>query len=430
MPHTATPQAPPALAAHPLLPERLPLRLQDLPPPAARFCLRVGDFLTGELLRGTRPDGGVPAPARMAGTADAQVSPAPGLSLVVGVSGGADSLCLLLVLRWLAPRLGLRLHAAVLDHGLRPESADEARAVASLCRRLGVPCSAKRADVAGCAARERCGLEDAGRRARYAFFEAERQRTGADWICTAHQADDLCEDVLLRLVRGTGWPGLGGMAALDPARRILRPLLTTERSDIDAFLADLGVQPVRDPSNADPAYRRNRLRHQVLPLLRAENPALGEAVRSLWELARCDADYWTCHLDHAQAGPTEGNRPAHAPAQPVATCGAPRADAPSTAAADPPQRILLPARTLCGLHRAARLRLYKRMLDRLGPGQPLAASLMDLDAAWHAGHGGAWVQFPGGKAARVLPMSDTGDRYKEGAGGIEFHASASVPEQV
>ncbi|MBZ2171678.1 tRNA lysidine(34) synthetase TilS [Nitratidesulfovibrio sp. SRB-5] len=429
MPHSHTPLASPALTARPLLPQRLPLRLQDLPPTAARFCLRVGDFLTGELPRGATPDNGIPGHAQPGGAAEAQPSPVSGLRLVIGVSGGADSLCLLLVLRWLAPRLGLRLHAAVLDHGLRPESADEARAVAALCRRLGVPCRAERADVSDLAARECCGLEDAGRRARYAFFEAERQRTGADWTCTAHQADDLCEDVLLRLVRGTGWPGLGGMAAMDPARRILRPLLTTERRDIDAFLADLGVQPVRDPSNADPAYRRNRLRHQVLPLLRAENPALGEAVRSLWELARCDADYWSRHLAHAQAGHADGERGADAPPRPAATHGAACATPPHASPVAPPQCILLPGRTLRGLHRAARLRLYKRMLDRLGPGQPLAASLMDLDAAWHAGRGGACVQFPGGKTARVIPVSDSNAGCREDAGGIEFRASAPLPDQ-
>lgn len=427
MPHSGTPPASPALTARPLLPQRLPLRLQDLPPPAARFCLRVGDFLTGELQRGATPDDGIPAPARPAGMVDTQPSAAFGLSLVVAVSGGADSLCLLLVLRWLAPRLGLRLHAAVLDHALRPESADEARAVAALCRRLGVPCRVERVAVSALAAQECCGLEDAGRRARYAFFEAERQRIGADWICTAHQADDLCEDVLLRLVRGTGWPGLGGMPAMDPARRILRPLLTTERRDIDAFLADLGVQPVRDPSNADPAYRRNRLRHQVLPLLRAENPALGEAVRTLWELARCDADYWTCHLAHAQASHPDGVRMPDAPTLPAATCGAPCTGPSPMSAAATPQRILLPGRTLRGLHRAVRLRLYKRMLDRLGPGQPLAVSLMDLDAAWHAGHGGACVQFPGGKTARVVPLSNGGGKCENGGGGIEFQAPTCQP---
>ncbi len=416
MPHFSALQAPPALTAHPRLPERLPLRLQDLPPRAARFCLRVAGFLTGELMRGVAPDGGIPTPAHPEGTANAHASPASGLSLLVGVSGGADSLALLLVLRWLAPRLGLRLHAAVLDHGLRPESAAEGRAVAALCRRLGVPCRVERADVDALAACQRCGLEDAGRRARYAFFEAERQRTGADWICTAHQADDLCEDMLLRLVRGTGWPGLGGMPAMDPARHILRPLLMTERTDIDAFLADLGVQPVRDPSNADPAYRRNRLRHQVLPLLRAENPALGDALRSLWELARCDADYWTRRLD--------GLEPETSPETPPE-------DSPPTAGTAPPQCIVLPARTLRGLHRAARLRLYKRLLDRLGPGQPLAAGLMALDTAWRAGHGGACVQFPGGKTARVVPLvvplsaSATGGNGPDGAGGIEFQAPAS-----
>jgi len=389
MPDSLTPQAPPALAARPLLPERLPLRLQDLPPRAARFCLRVADFLTVELERAVEP--GV-EPFRTARPADAPPSgmnATDGMTLLVGVSGGADSLALLLVLRWLAPRLGLRLHAAVLDHGLRPESATEARAVSALCRRVGVPCRAENADVAALAARECCGAEDAGRRARYAFFAAERLRVGADWVCTANQSDDLCEDVLLRLVRGTGWPGLGGMPAVDPQRRILRPLLMTERQDIDAFLAELGVLPVRDPSNHDPAYRRNRLRHDVLPLLRAENPALGESVRSLWDLARCDADYWSRQLDglHSRNG----------------------REAP----------IAIPARTLRGLHRAARLRLYKRMLDRLGPGQPLAACLIALDEAWRAGRGGACVQFPGGKTARIVPMG-TSDAS---AGGIEFCAA-------
>lgn len=388
MPDSRTPQAPPALAARPLLPERLPLRLQDLPPPAARFCLRVADFLTAELQRAVEP-GREPSRTDRPGDASSPGLIAPdGMTLLVGVSGGADSLALLLALRWLAPGLGLRLHAAVLDHGLRPESAAEARAVSALCRRLGVPCRAENADVTALAVRECCGLEDAGRRARYAFFEAERQRIGADWICTAHQSDDLCEDVLLRLVRGTGWPGLGGMPALDPARRILRPLLMTERRDIDAFLAALGVQPVRDPSNHDPAYRRNRLRHDVLPLLRAENPALGESVRSLWELARCDADYWSRHL---------GGLPL-----------------PNGVDAS----IAIPARTLRGLHRAARLRLYKRLLGRLGPGQPLAACLIALDEAWAAGRGGACVQFPGGKTARVVPTGTS----EAAAGGIEFRA--------
>ncbi len=427
MPHTDSPQTPPALAARPLLPERLPLRLQDLPPPAARFCLRVADFLTGELARTATPNRNIPELRHTADGTITQAGAVSNLSLVVGVSGGADSLCLLLVLRWLAPRLGLRLHAAVLDHGLRMESAGEARAVAALCRRQGVHCRVTRADVAALAAREGCGLEDAGRRARYAFFESERRRTGADWICTAHQADDLCEDVLLRLVRGTGWPGLGGMAAVEGARRILRPLLTTERSDIDAFLADLGVQPVRDPSNADPAYRRNRLRHQVLPLLRAENPALSDAVRSLWELARCDADYWTCQLADTRTGCPGCHEQADAPRQTAAahrTLGDGQAIAPP---GSPPHRIALPARTLRGLHRAARLRLYKRMLDRLGPGQSLAASLMALDAAWQAGHGGACVQFPGGKSARVVPVSDDDGGDKTDAGGIEFHASAAPP---
>lgn len=410
MPHV-TPRAVDAAPAYPRLPHQLPLRLQDLPPAAARFCLRVADFLTAELARCFSQARDGSTPRRRDALPFPQASSGRGLSLVVGVSGGADSLALLLALRWLAPRLGLRLHAATLDHGLRPESAAEVRAVGALCRRLGVSCRAVRVDVATLAAQEGCGLEDAGRRARYALFAAERRRTGADWVCTAHQSDDLCEDVLLRLVRGAGWPGLGGMVATDPARRILRPLLMTERGAIDAFLAELDVHPVRDPANADQSCRRNRLRHEVLPLLRAENPALSHGVRALWELARCDDDYWTRQLAGALLPP---------PPSPDATNPAPPA---SPQRIPPPPRVLT-ARTLRGLHRAARLRLYKYALDGLGPGQPLAAGLMALDAAWRAGHEGALVQFPGGKRARVVPASTAMGKDRHAAGGIEFSAPA------
>ncbi|WP_300832486.1 ATP-binding protein, partial [uncultured Bilophila sp.] len=98
--------------------------------------------------------------------------------------------------------------------------------------------------------------------------------------------------MLLRLIRGTGWPALGGMKAADPARHLVRPLLATPRADVEVFLRTLGVPWVEDASNRSDAFRRNRLRHHVLPLLRAENPSFGRSVRTLWELAREDERYW------------------------------------------------------------------------------------------------------------------------------------------
>lgn len=414
----------------PQLPERLPLRLQDLPPDAARFCLRVGEFMTAQLAH-TPENVACPPCGSTASSAHAL----RGSMLLAGVSGGADSLAMLLALRWLAPRLGFGLSAAVLDHGLRTESAGEARAVTAACRRLGVPCRTARADVAELARREACGTEDAGRRARYAFFEAERRRLGATWVCTAHQLDDLCEDVLLRLVRGSGWPALGGMRAVDATRHILRPLLLTERRGIEAFLAELGVLAVHDPSNDDLSFRRNRMRHSVLPLLRAENPAFGQSVRNLWELARCDADYWRSRLEGLTAT-CDATRavPPHAPVALQSEAGQPpgahagkdrsnhdaacppEAAAPEAAAPDGERGILLAGHVLRALHRAERLRVYKHLLEQLGPGQALSEGLLRLDDAWCAGRGGACVQFPGGKTARIVSVACSPRNH----GGIRF----------
>lgn len=96
----------------------------------------------------------------------------------------------------------------------------------------------------------------------------------------------------MRLVRGSGWPGLGGMKAVEPARRLLRPLLGTPRAELEAFLRSLGVDWIEDASNRSDAFRRNRMRNHVIPLLKAENPSFSRSTRTLWELAREDEHYW------------------------------------------------------------------------------------------------------------------------------------------
>ena len=181
----------------------LPQCLRDVPPACARLCLNVRRFL--EERCGGRPG-----------------------RIIAAFSGGADSTALALILRC----LGLPVTLAHLDHGLRPESGEEAEAAREFARRLGVPCVVRRVDVAGLARSEGLGLEDAGRRARYAFFEETRVAAGGGWIATGHHLDDLAEDMLLRLIRGTGWPALGGMKAADPARHLVRPLLATPRADV------------------------------------------------------------------------------------------------------------------------------------------------------------------------------------------------------
>ena len=166
--------------------DALPCRMQDLPPAGARLCMAVGRFLKEKC--GVSPH-----------------------HVIVAFSGGADSTALAVILRC----LGVSLVLAHLDHRLRPESGEEAESARRFAERLGVPCMVRRVDVEALARSEGIGLEDAGRRARYAFFDSALLSERAEWVVTGHHLDDLSEDVLMRLVRGSGWPGLGGMKAVD-----------------------------------------------------------------------------------------------------------------------------------------------------------------------------------------------------------------------
>jgi tRNA(Ile)-lysidine synthetase-like protein len=216
--------------------------------------------------------------------------------LVVGVSGGVDSLALLHLLRGLAPALGVTLRAATLDHGIRgPAGAADAAFVAALCAEWGVPCAHGACDTPAYAAREGRSLEDAARRMRYTFLAAVAAEAGASAVAVGHQADDQVETTLDHWLRGAGLAGLAGMApwaplplppdAPDLARALglpappaapwlLRPLLDVWRADLAAYCAAEGLQPREDATNADPTYRRNYLRAILLPLLEQAQPGL------------------------------------------------------------------------------------------------------------------------------------------------------------
>ena len=185
---------------------------------------------------------------------------AGGERVLVAVSGGADSVALLLTLRALAPELRLDLHVLHVDHGLRADSDRDARFVEALCGRLGVPMSVERVHVAAGGS-----VEAAARTARHAALEAAAVRLGAARIALGHTADDQAETVLMRLFDGAG---VRGLAAIPPRRgRIIRPLIEQRRRDIERALRDAGVEWTEDPSNQDPKFLRNRVRHDVLPLL-------------------------------------------------------------------------------------------------------------------------------------------------------------------
>jgi tRNA(Ile)-lysidine synthase len=226
---------------------------------------------------------------------------------VVAVSGGADSVALLRALR----TLGLPLAVAHVNHHLRgaDSNADEAF-VRDLCVTLGVPCLVKTVDVAALAAGE--NLESTARRIRYEFFAEVAAETGASWIATGHTADDQAETVLHRIIRGTGIQGLRGIAGVrrqetgdrgqetdepDPvlppvichlSPALVCPFLAVTRAEILAYLTVLN-QPFReDATNIDLRFTRNRIRHELIPLLKSFNPDIVAALSHLAEHA-CDA---------------------------------------------------------------------------------------------------------------------------------------------
>lgn len=204
-------------------------------------------------------------------------TPSAGETLIVALSGGADSVALLDALAEFGFERGFRVVAAHLDHGLRPGSAEDAAFCAELCARLGVPLHTAVADVRGRARRDHGGIEEAARLERYAFLRSVRSAEGGVAIAVAHTRDDQAETFLLRLLRGAGSAGLACMRA--GSGDILRPLLGVSRQDVLLHLRARGLAWREDPTNADLALLRNRVRHELLPYLESRfNPRLREAL--------------------------------------------------------------------------------------------------------------------------------------------------------
>ncbi len=233
-----------------------------------------------------------------------------GETAVVGVSGGPDSLTLLHVLLRLRDELGITLHVGHLDHAMRPESADDARFVAELAERWGVPVTVERREVPRLAREWRLALEEAARRTRYEFLAQVAHRIGARTVAVAHNADDQVETVLMHLIRGSGLAGLRGMLPSSPypypvpdreRLRLVRPLLEVPRSAIEAYCREHGLQPRFDRSNLDTTFFRNRLRHELIPLLETYNPRIREVLRRTARVVADDYDFLRRERDRAWA---------------------------------------------------------------------------------------------------------------------------------
>jgi tRNA(Ile)-lysidine synthase len=221
---------------------------------------------------------------------------AHGETVVAGVSGGADSTALLLLLTRLAPKLDISVRAAHFDHQLRGKktSKEERQTVESLCGALGVPLTTGAGDVRAFAREKRLGIEEAARELRYAFLARAAHDTGARSVAVGHTADDQVETVLMHVLRGSGLTGLAGMlprsswpVATERGRdlALVRPLLETRRSETEAYCREMGREPLEDATNRLARYKRNVVRNELLPLLRAHVPGVDASLLRLAKAA-------------------------------------------------------------------------------------------------------------------------------------------------
>lgn len=341
----------------PELPDIIPEKLQDLPPSAARFCLGIKksfDVLFERLSDKTSRR-----------------------SLLLAVSGGADSVSMLSAFFCLSASYGFSIEVCHINHGLRPEAGNEAAWVAALCRKMHTPCHTRSADIRKYAMERGMGLEEAGRVFRYESLESVREERGLACVALAHTANDLAEDILMRMIRGTGWPALGGMPAYDEKRKIIRPLLFLSRARIECFLDTIGLPFLEDPSNQDVSFFRNRVRHVLMPLFLRENPKFIEHMVELGQEAEQDRVFWESFL------PTPGP--------------------------------FLSRSRLRDMPESGRMRLYKRHVENLGC-RPTASALKSLDKAYLSGKGGLRIKFAGKGQAHVK------------AEGIFFIPPEQIPE--
>jgi tRNA(Ile)-lysidine synthase len=232
----------------------------------------------------------------------------PGDRLCVAISGGADSVALLLTLHApnATPResLGIGLSAVHINHNLRGEESNaDQQFVEDLCISLDIPLHLHQANIPNRIAETRADghpetIEEAARNARYEFFTTLLASGHADSILTAHTLDDQAETVLMKLLRGAWTEGLSAIHPIVtlPRGKILRPFLNTRRADIESFLKTANQPWREDSTNTDTTFTRNKIRHELLPQLRAYNPNLDQALANLAELAREEESRWQTEL--------------------------------------------------------------------------------------------------------------------------------------
>jgi tRNA(Ile)-lysidine synthetase-like protein len=305
----------------------------------------------------------------------------PASIVLVGVSGGADSLVLLHVLHSLHSGLGFSLHAATLDHSLRGEqSAADVRYVENLCQQWSILVTVGKMDVKAIARERHLSIEAAARLARYDFLADTAHRVGAQRIAVAHHANDQAETVLMHLIRGTGIHGLRGMSRLSPVPdhpdlMLIRPLLSITRAEIERYCEENGLQPRQDASNLDTTILRNHLRLELLPHLATLNPRIQQIIVQLADAAAVEDDYIQSELQRITSSP-------------AVTVGK--------------EQISIRREGFRQLHPALQRRLIAWGLDRLGRAEVIDyAHLLEAVHLGLNGRVGAAALFAGGIRLRV-----------------------------
>lgn len=242
------------------------MKLQSLPPHLAKMCLRT---------------------EKRSGSA---LPPLENRHLLLALSGGSDSLALGLIFHFLKERLSLKLSAMHINHGLRQEANLDADCARDFCLSLNIPFTIQKIDIPAKCHELKCGIEEGGRILRNNALEVHRQAIGADFILTAHHRNDLAEDIILRMLRGAAWPALGGMKWKNG--NFLRPLLHESKENLRSLVEACSIKWREDKSNQSLTFKRNRIRHVLLPIIRCENPAIEETCVKMHSQAERDADYW------------------------------------------------------------------------------------------------------------------------------------------
>ncbi|MGC9159496.1 MAG: tRNA lysidine(34) synthetase TilS [Terracidiphilus sp.] len=360
----------------------------------------------------------------------------PGLRLAVGLSGGSDSVALLRALVERSRELGLVVHAAHLHHGLRGEEADCDLAFArSLASQLGLGFHEARVDTA---AEARAGvwpakagvrtaaggakpaetIEEAARRLRYAWFRHLMASGAVDAVATAHTRDDQAETVLARFLRGAWTEGLSGIYPVVefPEGRILRPLLATTRAEVLAYLDALGQPWREDSSNRHLTYTRNRIRHELLPLLENWNPRLREHLAQMAEIARGEEEWWRTEVERWAAQRILAGRPVRGGGRAATGEGSGE-----TLSLDVTRLVALPA--------AMERRLLRRCAEQLGASLDFA-STEALRTLARSGRAGQRLQLAQGfraeRTPRELRLKRTGEKTAESA--PEY--SVAIPGEI